>query len=502
MIRVDVKRSDFFNELDSSLQVKYFDLSSKKYITNIDTFYFNCFLSCDDFKRPPAGVIMLINSLKIFKEVLDKTQDEVWLNDSRELLFTRKRFSIYNFCVSKKNYYDIFFAESIPNNNTPRVCIQLRSIGLWTVGVYELIKQAFDDLNFLLNDYGLKIERTQENRIDYCYHTNSIQNPFKFYSDENLLKHLKTQFKIYSKVGRIEQKTLTIEYLSLGQRSSNNVFFRSYNKVREVIEENYKEFFIEYWYNEKLISYYDYWIYSEAYKMKRYDSIYKAMAMFYIKFGKDEFKKKNLKWLLDDTETTFDNIKDYVLKFMPLPTLVINIEFQTQRKFYYYGDKFIDMLPINTDLDVPELLRLFQLLDNRKIFLDYLTSSTVAFVKNKNSKDIEYLDFWQRLRSCKLDKNIIGEYKRDYSRKLNLDIIVSKLKSSLATLSLYKGQYDTSIQEDMSLLLGVLNDNDMKQLEDGTFEIIDNEYVKKKEKKKKALKSLLNSYSKSSLSPS
>lgn len=482
----NVIRSEVFKELSSEDSKKFFNINSKKFISHIDTLYYNVYLDEEN-----ELIEEFINLLKITKDELDKHDDSIWLSYSKELLYTRKRFSIYDHCISKQGYYDIFIASKLPNDKTPRVVIQLRSIGLWCLGEYQLLNESYRALEFLLKDFDIKILRAMENRIDYCYHTNSIISPYRFFCDDNLLNHLKTSFKIYSKVGAIEERSITIDYLSLGQRKSNNVFFRSYNKVREVIEENYKHFFLEYWFNTGLISLYDFQVYSYAYIYKRYDSIYRGMLDWYINYGSDKEKKDLFVKVLNDPNVNLDTIRKLARATLPEPTLIMNIEFQTMRKFYYYGDKLIDTLPIVTELDIPQLLRVYQIMDNRKIFLDYLTSSTVAFVKDKFAKEIEYLDFWKRLRSCKFDKHVILDYEREYPKNINVKLVVSRIKSSLATLSLYKDNYDTDLTDDMSLLIGILNDNDIKIMEDGTYKIEDDEYIRIKEKRKKALKSIL-----------
>lgn len=494
MIRVDIKRCNSFNEFTKDEQELYFSHTRSSYIPHIDTFYYSCFLKGDDKDNPSENIVNFIKFLKEAKCEVDNAKDDIWLDFDKDVLFKRGRYKIYDFKLGKNQFFDIFVCSSLPNNSTPRVHIQLRSIGLWGVGEYDLINESYDYISSLLSDYDIEIIRTKENRVDYCYHTNSIQSPFKFYSDNNLKKHLRSTLSIYQKVGDIFPGEITIDYLSLGQRGSNNIFFRSYNKVQEVVKENYKGFFIDLWYNMGLISFYDREVYTYAYDKKSYKAIWFGMLEFYIKYGKNKMRVDYFIKLRDDPNTTYDDVKKLLEGFLPNPTLVINIEFQTMRKFYYYADDIIDSLPICSELDKPQLLRLYQILDNRKIFLDYLTSTTVSFVKDNkvSSKDIVYQDFWKRLRSLKLDKIVNMNFSRSYDKNLNYDILVSKLKSTLASLSLYKGFDNTDINDDMSLLFSILNDNDMVQLEDGTFRVVDNDYINKKEKRKKALKSYLN----------
>lgn len=489
MIDKRFKRARVFNDFTKEQQEKYFTLIDKKYVHHVDTFYYSVFLKGEFDERVPPGqlekLFILFDDLKLQCE---KEKSDVWFEANSGHVFRKRRFSIYEYCISLPQYYDIFFTRSLPNLRTPRVTVQLRSIGLWEQGEYSLVLESYNYLSEILKIYGVEIEKTQENRIDFCYHTNSIQNPIRFFGDDCLSKNLFTSFRIYNKVGRKNGKELTVEYLSLGNRKSNNLFFRSYNKVREVIEENYKGFFLEFWFNCGLISYYDYWVYLYAYNKKSYSSIYKGMLEFYISFGQNENLKLKFNKFLNDDNNSIDDFKRFSLYYLPVPTLILNVEFQTMRKFYYYADSLINTFPICTELHVPELLRLWRILDNRKIFLDYLTSSVVCF--SKEDKKDEYLDFWNRLRSCKLDATIRVKYKRDYSKKFDLSNIVSRFKGIMATYNIYKNNLDTSIEEDLSALISILNDNDCVN-EDGSIDIIDSSYDKIKEKKKKALVSLV-----------
>lgn len=490
-IRLDVKRTKFFNELSLDNQLKFFDFSVKKIIPHVDTFYYTVSLEGDITGSIYSGIIEMIDFLSSCKSEVDDRKEDMWLYYDEKIVLKNRSFKLYNYCISRENYFDIFIAKSLPNDNTPRVFVQLRSVGLWELGEYELIKESFRCLNILLNEFNISVDKVFENRIDFCYHTNLIQNPNKFFGDDCLINNLKTTFTLGSKVFSIKPKELTVDYLSLGRRKSNNLFFRSYNKVKEVVSQNYKGFFIEFWFNSKLINYYDYFVYTYAYDKGNYSYIWEGIAQFYIKYGNDNYIKSCLLKMINDCNVTVDVLKSYLVKFMPLPTQIINIEFQTMRKFYYSYDK-IDFLPIQTDLNDFNLLRLFRLLDNRKLFLDYLTGTTVKFVKDNSLKDSPCLDFWRRIQNVKLFKNINGSFERIYPvSRVDEVKTINKLKKQLARLSLIKQNYDTGINEDMSILFGVLNDNDINVDSDGILSIIDGKYNKIKDREKKKILSIV-----------
>jgi len=505
------QRSKLYNEFTEDYQEKYFSLSDKKFIPHVDTLYYSIFIKGDmansknEEESVPGGVLELIDFLQYSKTKFEeedlKFQKEFWYDYDKSILFTSNRFSLYEYCISKKGYYDIFISSYLPNDLTPRIVIQLRSIGLWGIGEYELVSESFEVVKNLLSDYGLEIEKTQENRIDFCYHTNILQSPENVYSDNSLSNNLHTTFSIYNKVGRKHGRNLTVEYLSLGQRSSNNIFFRSYNKVREVIEENYKEFFLELWFNSKVINYYDFYVYSYAFKKKNYGQIYWGMLEFYLEFGLDPKVREDFLYIKEHPKDyPVEELKKILLEICPKPTLVINIEFQCMRKFFYSFNKALELSKpaIENECKYIELLRVFQILDNRKLFLEYLTENTVSFKKDlsekhliaigKINKENVYQDFWKRLRATKLQLSFNGTIRRDYTSNINKELIMSRIKSSIATLSLYNDDWDTDLNNDLANFICILNDNDMALGRDG---IIDIEYEKLKDKKKKALKSIL-----------
>ena len=282
-VLMSVQRTQIYKEFNEEDRKKYFNLSKSKVIHHIDTLYYSIYLKNDEVGNAPVGVIELIEILEELKRKAQEENEDIYFNMENDILLKLRRFSIYEYCLGKEGFYDIFIAKTIPNDNTPRIVVQLRSIGLWTQGEQALIQESYDFIKNLLSSVDVEIFECKENRIDYAYHTNAIQSPYKFFNDDVLSNNLSTSFGIYSKVGRKNNKQLTVEYLSLGNRKSNNLFFRSYNKVREVIEENYKEFFLEYWFNLGLINLYDYEVYSYAYKEKRYDSIEWGKLEFYIK---------------------------------------------------------------------------------------------------------------------------------------------------------------------------------------------------------------------------
>ncbi|MGV2642734.1 hypothetical protein GNF86_14875, partial [Clostridium perfringens] len=461
-----VTRTKIFNEFTEDKRKEYFSVTKQKYLPHVDTLYYSVFLKGDSKEFLSVEIQNFVAILNEFKKQMQEQQEDFWYDYDNSLLYRRKVHAIYNHCIGLDNFFDIYVCGSLPNDYTPRISVQLRSIGLWSLGERESINHSFRFLNKILSDYNLEVDRTQENRIDFCYHTNSLQNPSKYFSDNIIANNIKSTFRIGSKAFTKFNRKFSVEYLSLGNRQSNNLFFRSYNKTREVVEKGYKGIFLEIWRSYGLISQYDYEVYSYAYQKQNYDAIPYGQIEFYLNHGNDPIIKNRFLLIKNDKNINIDTVKKLVNGILPEPTLIMNIEYQTMRKFYFNGSELIDTLPILQECD-PCLLRLFQILDNRKIFLDYLTSKSVSFwsiyididVKKLSEKEI-YMDWWYRLRNTKLDKTVQLDYKRKYNNNNSIEMLIKRLKGNLASLSLYKGNIDTDINEDFSNLLNLFNDND------------------------------------------
>lgn len=483
-----VKRSLIFNELSETEQKK-FDIVEKKALHNIDTLYYSIKLIDDGVDVKNENISKLIYFLNLYKN--DSSLENEIFDSDTDLVFNHGNFSFYKYKLSYGNLFDVFIAEKLPNVHTPRIVVQLRSAMLWGIGDKDSLIQSYRRVLKFLNFYNIGIKEVNENRIDFCYHCNFIQKMDTYFSDDIISNFLFSTFKIGSKVFRKNHKKLTYEYLSLGNRKSNNLFFRTYHKTREVVEMGYKDFFLDVWLSNGLISEYDYYIYTYCYQKRSYDQRYVAMMKYYIEYGKDKLLLSRFKSLLNNENTTLEQIRKAIKGVCPQPTVVQNVEFQTMRKFYYNSYDLISTLPVLEDFKEPELLRIIQILDNRKIFLDYLTSKTVCFTKLDIDVDFSKLDkkkymsdWWYRIHTLKLDENTQVKYKRSYKNSNNVEYNINRLISTLATISVLKNKEDTDLMEDLSSLICSINDNDeYLEYKNAIYDI-------KKNKKKKAQKNI------------
>lgn len=462
-MRSDIIRTKIYKEFDKETNKKYFDTKGNCILENVDTLYYSVFLKSDTNEN--IDIKPLLFELDKLKSILKDTKEQQFYKDIELKL---GGYSIYTYRLQEPDLYDIFISDYLPNKKTARVVIQLRSYGLWVHGVDEMLKKSMDKLKEILLDFDVSIDRTLENRFDYCYHTNMIQNSDYFFSDDKLKKHLITTMNTYSKVGDcrlnsdIDNRELTIDYFSLGHRNSNNVFIRIYNKTREVIEMGYKSFFIELWHQERLISFYDKYVIEFAYKKKNYDSIYLGMLHFYLDYGTDFIIKENIKKLISNKNSRYRDFKKFADGFLPKLTIVNNIEYETKRNFYRFSDKQIDMLKTECN---NELKRIYQIYNNRCIFLDYLTTNTMYFVSELTT--LKYQSWWNRIVNKKLSNVYKSNEKivRDYSKNIDFESALTRSINSIGTASIYKNRVETDLVEDVSMMLGMLNDNDINNID-------------------------------------
>ena len=497
-----VKKCSVLREFTPQEQLQIFGISRQKFLHHIDTLYYSVYLNePKDIMRMQRENDLPAN-LERFLSSMRNCKDQMRSYDSLpptfgDLQFSNVSFSMYEWCVSLSECFDIFIGSYLPNENTPRIVVQLRSRYLVLEGVKRAVEESFRYLCEFLNPFGLYPVRVRENRIDYAFHTNYIQNPSEYFDDEILRDHLKTNLRKFSKYG--DTKNFEVDTLNLGRRTSNNVFFRAYNKSREMIEMNYKSFFIERWFENKLISQFDKYVYEVAYNMRSYRSgILVGRLKWYLEFGRNENVKELCHELLRTDfvrSDNFDAIEDRIKNVIPEPTLIFNIEFQTKRKFFSTCEEFIHFktdIVENLDIDVgqamnsdicfpqscdPRLHDLFGLLFSGQEVIDYLTGygTCVCFVKNNKlslkqfkEQGEEYLHFWSKLRSVKIDygfSTVVDLY-RKYDIKSSLDRSLRLLEGNVARLSIIsKNDIEPrTFVEDLSDVLCILNDNDAKHL--------------------------------------
>ena len=459
-----------WSEFSKEERKYFFDRRQKGVLPHIDTLYYTVSISGDSNENDSQGLKELISELsRLKKQKMTNPAENVVFCDL-EVMPTG--FSIYEFQLRLNETFDIFIGRYLPNPSTPRVVVQLRSRSLVLDGVSGAILRSYAAVRVIFDTFGLTVGEVRENRIDYAYHTNLIQNPYRFFADDRLLRHLRTNFGIGQKVFRFG-KDIRLDYFALGQKKSNAIFFRCYNKSQEVVEKNYKPFFIERWLENGLISQYDAYVYRCAYELHSYRTgLLVGRMRWYIENGKNDTLRAKFQRDLDTGYVNSDNnefLEKELSSVLPPVTLIMNVEFQTKRRFYAsVGEQFLRGMVYRYDGD-PALEKLMKLVSLSPEFLEYLTRETICFVADRNDedgkgKDRVMCDWWRRIHSCRIpftDKVTLDLW-REYDRKTDIVRSRSLLQSAIARYSIISRQSldSRSFAEDVSDVLCGLNDND------------------------------------------
>lgn len=506
MITDTAKNTKIYNELSEEDRNKYFNYTKHKYISHIDTLYFVAYvgkkvssfgetgiidLGCWGKDCGEKCVIDLLSQLKQYKDMVLSTKKpaEVFPELEKDIFMSCKSFELYTYNIGVKDKFDIFISDYLPNKDTPPIFIQLRSASLWLDGVYSAFDIACNLLDKILGKYGLGVIKVKENRIDYAYHTNYIQDILHFFPIERLGDMQVSNFKRWQIQGYFDDGDSVSDYFTLGRRKSNNVFFRVYDKTKEVIEQGYKHFFIPIWLEEGLINQFDFEVLTMCSKMgNQWENIDRCRAFWYIAHGKDSDLIEKLSFMTSNPDTPIQEFTSLLKNVVPKITTICNLEFQVKRKFFsrltikdcdqQTIDEFEVLLKIFKGINVDNSIYrnyMYNLIGQSKSITDFLTKNTIRFVRYKSDKDLsipkhkrEMADFWKRLRACEPYElsSIKCDYCRAYQKNIDKELILNGLVSKMATYSAYNS-FDNenlwSADEVSSDVLMHLNDNDLKE---------------------------------------
>jgi len=471
--------SCIYKELDLDKQVYWFDFKQKKFLHNIDTFYYSVKFY-NDFTSDSDDI-----QVKKFREFFTKKREQL-ANDRKieflplhfdELLLNLRPFSfagMYNICLECPEWFDMFIAPSVPENVdagesvTCEIVVQIRSYMLWMYGVHESFERSYEYVKKIADYFGLSIHYCQENRIDYCWHSNYLSKPERFFSLENFYKMRVDRFSdAQMHTEKKGSSGYEIDYVSMGKRS-DKVFIRIYLKSKEVVEQGYKSWFFYIWLFNGLINRYDLYIYEECYKRRNWYYMNMARINFYFEYGSCEHDKLICRQLLDGTLTMEeDSLQQLADRLTPKVNLIMNVEYQTMRRH----TKSYCLLPLRDNRIHITSKRIYDYLDNRKLIIDYLTRDVFRLVEPEgdvNKSRREMCSFWKSLRSCKMvDVHIPPKQLRlvrEYSRKLNSDLVKTRAINSIIMHGLYtKGINDDDIMKDVMDALLKMNDNDIQK---------------------------------------
>lgn len=473
-----LRNTNIYREFDDSEREYWFDFKQKKFLHNVDTFYYSVKLMedfTDDTKD--AAVLKLRQFFDSKKSLLASRHGEsipVFFEGSERALNLRAGTfaGFFNICLQNPEWFDIFIAPVVPHGSdggvsvTCEIVVQIRSYMLWMYGVHESFERSYHFVEQICNYFDLHIAYCQENRIDYCWHSNYLNNPEKFFSPENFYKMRVDRFKdALMHTAKVGSEGYEIDYVSMGKRS-DKVFIRIYLKSKEVIEKNYKPWFFKVWLFNGLINRYDFYCYEECYKKHSWQYLDMARLKFYAEYGKQDYlRQEALSVVSGDVTISPDELHVMADALTPKVNLIMNVEYQTMRKH----SKTYQLVPFRDNSSKLTAKRIYDYLDNRKLIADYLTFYVFRLVKpdgdmNKSRRDL--CAFWYALRSCKMvDVNVSTKdvkLIRQYCRNLNSEIMKKRVINAAVTLGIYtRGINQDSIVQDCVEALCQLNDNDI-----------------------------------------
>jgi hypothetical protein len=495
MKNVTIKNTQICREKDKDFHKKWFSQKKEQsFITHVDTLYYMVSLKLENADGQPVPLkdfepwqnfVGTLNAAKIQAEAIHESV-EIFEDIAENLeVMPFKSARMYALHFGLHENFDFFVCSSTPNKDTPPIMVQIRSNALWIDGMKNVFDKSYECIESVLGKFGISIAKTQENRIDYAFHTNYINDLLHFFPEKDLGKMFVGNFERYNKQGnlhthdddRLGDRTVESDYFTLGRHTSNNVFFRVYNKTKEVIEVGKKQFFIEIWLKYGLISSFDEYVMRKAFVCGTYESIDKARCEFYCNYGTDKAIQREIAEKLADNSTPAKWFTKRAKQLVPAVTIITNVEIVTKRKFY---DR--KKVPLVNHFATPKR-NIYNIFDQMSEIIRFLTSETLRFVKYKGVHakisriNRPMADWWQRLRNAKkveiVDKWEI-EYLHFYQHNLDMELQEQATLKKMAKMGVYMefAEGETSprysddfkgshIFHDFENFYGNLNDNDV-----------------------------------------
>ena len=486
VILVDVrliKDTYVYNEFDEVENTYWFDFKQKKFLHNIDTFYYAVKFK-QDFTADSKDA--RVKDFRRKFEALSRQWDDLNSFDASVSFFVpgmpdALNYSpftyafFYNVKLECPELFDIFFAPKVPHSadngdsNTCECVVQIRSYMLWMYGVKLAYERSYAYVQAIADYFGLEIDFVQENRVDFCWHSNYLKNPEKFFTPENFYKMRVDRFKdALIHTSKKGSENFEIDYLAMGKRSQK-IFIRIYLKSKEVVEKGYKPWFFKVWLFNGLINRYDMYCYEYAFLKHSWKSLDLGRLQFYAEYGRQKHYVEKCRRILAQEETMSpDSLHAFADRLTPAVNLIMNVEYQVMRKH----TKSYELIPFFDNSDKLTGKRIYDFLDNRKLICDYLTNKVFRLVEphepgkndsNKSRRDL--CAFWKALRGCRLTDTFVPPddvgLVRTYTRKLNSEMVKSRAVKAAITYGIYtRGINSDSPLTDCIEALCMLNDND------------------------------------------
>lgn len=464
----------------------WFSKKVHKFLHNIDTFYFSVKFVEDFTKESQDPAVKLFRDfITRYDSVVDLVPFHLPIRDAlnyKPQLF--KQF--YTFHLECCGLYDIFFAPKVPEYDgtgsvTPEMIVQIRSKLLWEVGVTAAFERAMVAVNAFADMFKLHILEVKENRVDFCWHTNDLAQPEKYFTPENLNRMAVTRLgrrkDDEGSRARIDfvmkgDDGVVYDYTAIGKRGEK-CLIRFYLKSKEVIQENYKPWFLQLWLFHNLISRYDFYVLDLAYKHHSWPYVDIARLHFALEYLElSDVQREEIRQLLafensdKDDKPNYPAIRKLAKQLTPEVTKIYNVEYQVMRKM----SKTFCIIQKKDNESKGVCQRIYDFLDNRNGITEYLTRDTFRLIDrntDSNRSRCDYTDFWKRLRAAKqvdVSNKHCLKLMREYSK--NLDVELRKKRAARMIASFGAATNPTyDMFTDTFELLSLLNDNDLVNLE-------------------------------------
>ena len=493
---VDVQRIEkcaIFQEMSEEDRSYWCDMKCKKFLHNIDTFYYSVKLG-EDFtyeSQDPKVLAFRAAVENIHRRLSVKSYSgdvlQFHVRNLDEFLADKKVSSLseylnvknlsfgkfYTFCLEAPEEFDIFIAPVVPGSEgigsvTSEIIVQIRASMLWELGVNRAFEKSYAFIQAICKMYGLTIMEVKENRTDFCWHTNYLEQPEKFFALDNFYEMRVDRYKdaIYH-TEKVRSGKYEVDYISLGRRGGR-CFIRIYNKCKEVIEKNYKPFFFNTWLFHGLINRYDLFVLEESFRNVSWQYRTIARLKFYLEHGTDPEKLQQCREQIEVYELSAkvtDKMMELADELTPPLNLIYNIEFQLMRK----ASKSYEIIPFKNNEKYGPAKRIYDFFDNRRLICDYLTTNIFRLVEKTGDVNMSRrpdCGFWIALKRTKMvDASPVPEglkLQRNYNRKLNADKMKQSIVRKAVTYGMYvKGINQDDIVDDVMLSVLRLNDNDI-----------------------------------------
>lgn len=222
---------------------------NKKFLHNIDTFYFSVKLADDFTADSEAENVKEVRRMAAkYREDIEQPFTEVSYEHYALLYRYFTYAGFYNFCISCPEKFDFLLAPVVPRSAgltgsvTPEIIVQIRAEMLWQLGATLAYKECMKFVRAFCDHYNLTITEIKENRCDFAWHTNALQDPETYFRIDHFAEMQVSRFKRVNYSYQLHGIEYENDYINLGKRG-DKCFIRIYLKTKEVVEKGYKGFF-------------------------------------------------------------------------------------------------------------------------------------------------------------------------------------------------------------------------------------------------------------------